>query len=75
MTIKKAYDELENEGYILTRQGKGSIVAPTNLEFIKEPKQKEIEIYMTKILEIANQYNISNREVLDLLKFMMESDK
>lgn len=75
MTIKKAYDELEREGYILTRQGKGSVVAHTSLEFIKEQKQKEIEKYMSKILEVANQYNISNREILELFKFMMESDK
>ncbi len=53
MTVKKAYDELENEGYITTKQGKGSYVAEKNKEFIKEEKQKEIENYITKIIEIS----------------------
>ena len=51
MTVKKAYDELEKEGYIITRQGKGSFVAPKNLELAKEQKQKEIEEYISKIVE------------------------
>ena len=49
MTIKKAYDELEEEGYIKTIQGKGSFVLPKNLDFIKEQKQKEIEEHINKI--------------------------
>lgn len=36
MTVKKAYDELESEGYIITKQGKGSFVAPKNTELSKE---------------------------------------
>jgi len=43
MTIKKAYDELEREGYIITTHGKGSFVAPKNLELMKEQKLKEME--------------------------------
>lgn len=73
MTIKKAYDELEQEGYIITRQGKGSFVAPKNLELIKEQKQKEIENHLQKILTIADHYNINKNEILELFKFMMES--
>lgn len=73
MTIKKTYDELEQEGYIITRQGKGSFVAPKNLELIKEQKQKEIENHLQKILTIADHYNINKNEILELFKFMMES--
>lgn len=75
MTIKKAYDELEKEGYIVTRQGKGSFVAPRNLELIKEQLQKEIEEHMSKIIELSEQCNISKSELIDLLEFMMESDQ
>ena len=42
MTIKKAYDELEQEGYIISRQGKGTFVAPKNVGLAKEQAQKEI---------------------------------
>ena len=58
MTVKKAYDELEKEGYIITRQGKGSFVAPKNMALIKKQKQKEIEEYLSKVINISNKYNI-----------------
>lgn len=74
MTIKKAYDELEEEGFIVTRQGKGSFVAPTNLEFLKEQKQKEIEEYINKIVDISTQYQIGKEEILDLFEFLYRKD-
>lgn len=74
MTIKKAYDELEHDGYIITRQGKGSFVAPKNLELAKEQKKKEIEVYINKIVSISKIYNIDKKEVLDLFKYMFEGE-
>lgn len=74
MTIKKAYDELEAEGYIVTIHGKGSFVAPKNLELIKEQKLREMEGYVEKIIEISNQYQISKKEVIDLFELMYGSD-
>ncbi len=74
MTIKKAYDELEHEGYIITRQGKGSFVVPKNLELAKEQKKKEIEEYINKIVSISKIYNIDKKEVLDLFKYMFEGE-
>lgn len=75
MTIKKAYDELEAEGYIITRQGKGSFVASKNTELVKEKARKDIEEYMLKIIMIANKFDIKEEEILDLFKFLMESDE
>lgn len=75
MTIKKAYDELEDEGYIITRQGKGSFVAPKNTELAKEKARKDIEDHMLKIIMIANKFDINEDDVLDLFKFLMESDE
>ena len=43
LTVKKAYDELEKEGYIKSVQGKGTFVAPKNSEFVQEEKRKEIQ--------------------------------
>lgn len=74
MTIKKAYDELEHEGYIITRQGKGSFVAPKNLELAKEQKKKEIEEYINKIVYISKIYNIDEKEVLDLFEYTFEGE-
>lgn len=75
MTIKKSYDELEKEGYIVSRQGKGTFVAPKNMELLKEQKQKEIEIYLSKIIDISHCYQIPKDEILDLFEFMYGSEE
>jgi len=48
LTVTKAYDELEKEGYIKSVQGKGSFVAPKNSELVQEKKRKEIQNYIEK---------------------------
>jgi GntR family transcriptional regulator len=66
MTIKKAYDELEQEGYIISRQGKGTFVAPKNTELAKEKAQQEIEEHISKIVELSKKYQIPQEEILDI---------
>lgn len=75
MTIKKAYDELEREGYIESIQGKGTFVAPKNIELVKEQANKEIESHISKIIEIADRFNISKKEILDLFEFIYGSEE
>lgn len=75
MTIKKAYDELEQEGYIISRQGKGSYVAPKNTGLAKEKAQKDIESYLSKILQIAESFDIDKKEILDVFELMCRGDE
>ena len=75
MTVKKAYDELENEGYIITKQGKGSFVAPRNLELSLEKKQKEIEDYINKIIDISKKYNIDKKDIIDTFEYIWGEEK
>lgn len=75
MTIKKAYDELESEGYIKSVQGKGTFVAPKNTELVKEKANKEIENYILKIIDVANKFNINKKEIIDLFEFIYGSDE
>ena len=75
MTIKKTYDELESEGYIESIQGKGTFVAPKNIELVKEQANKEIESHISKIIEIASRFNISKKEILDLFKYIYGSEE
>lgn len=75
MTVKKAYDELEKEGYIITKQGKGSYVAPKNIELTKELKQKEIEDYLYKITEISKEYDISKEEIIETFNYIYGRNK
>ena len=74
LTVKRSYDELEQEGYIKTVQGKGSFVAPKNLELIKEEKLKEIQDHIEKIYDISKVSNISEEEIKELFKMIFEGD-
>ena len=74
LTVKRAYDELEQEGYIKTVQGKGSFVAPKNLELIREEKLKEIQDHIEKIYDISKVSNISEEEIKELFKMIFEGD-
>ncbi len=75
MTIKKAYDELEREGYIISRQGKGTFVAPKNTELAKEKAQKDIEDYISKIVNISIKFDIRKEEIIDIFNLFYGSDK
>lgn len=74
LTVKKAYDDLEIEGFIKTVQGKGSYVLPKNLEFLKEEKLKEIESHVVSIVKLSRIYNITENEVINLIKIMFKED-
>lgn len=74
LTVKKAYDELEAEGFIKTVQGKGSFVAPKNLEIIKEEKLKEIQDYIEKIYNISRIANISEDEIKELFNMIFKEE-
>ena len=74
LTVKRAYDELEEEGFIKSVQGKGSFVAPKNLELIKEEKLKEIQDHIEKIYKISKIADISEDEVKELFKMIFEEE-
>ena len=75
MTIKKAYDELEKEGYLKSIQGKGTFVAPKNTELAKEQAQKDIEKYIEKIVSISNRFQIDENDVIEMFKLIYGEDK
>lgn len=74
MTVKKSYDELEQEGYIVTRHGKGSFVAPKNLELVREEKQKQIETHLIEAINISSSINLSKEEMLNLINYLYEGE-
>ena len=75
MTIKKAYDELEQEGYIISRQGKGTFVARKNTSLAKEKAQKDIEEYIVKIINIANKFEIPKEDIINIFNLFYGSDE
>lgn len=70
LTVKKAYDELEKEGFIVVRQGLGTFVAPLNSELIQEEKQKEIEENLISICRMAKSIDLSESELIDLVRYI-----
>lgn len=75
MTIKKAYDELEQEGYIISRQGKGTFVAPKNMELVKDKAQKDIEEYISKIVDISKKFDVQKEKIIDIFNLFYGSEK
>ena len=74
LTVKKAYDDLEIEGFIKTVQGKASYVLPKNLDLLREEKLKEIESHVVSIVKLSRIYNITEDEVINLIKIMFKED-
>ncbi|HHW22584.1 MAG TPA: GntR family transcriptional regulator [Clostridiaceae bacterium] len=75
ITTKRAYDELERDGFIYTVAGKGCFVAEKNVELIKEENLKKIEEYMQKIAELAAMCNISNDELVGMFQILIKEEE
>lgn len=75
MTIKKAYDELEKEGYLKSIQGKGTFVAPKNTELAKEQAQRDIEKYIEKIISISKRFEIEETDVIEMFKMFYREEQ
>ncbi len=67
ITTKRAYEELEREHFIISVPGKGTYVAPKNLELVRELHLREIESHMQKIVMEAGISNISFEELVEML--------
>ena len=72
ITTKRAYDELENDGFIYTVQAKGCYVAHKNTELLREENLKKIEEHFEQIMQLAASCNLSNKEILDMVNFYLE---
>ncbi len=75
MTIKKAYDELEKEGYLKVVHGKGTFVAPKNTELAKEQAQRDIETYIEKIVAISKRFDIGEEDIIEMFKMFYREEE
>lgn len=73
ITTKRAYDELEKDGLIVTVAGKGCFVAPRNLELMREEHLKQIEQHLRAVLELARPLELSHTDILEMLDLIDES--
>ena len=72
LTVKKAYDYLEQEGFIITVHGKGSFVAPNNANLLQEEKTKEVEEYFEKAIVSAKRLGMKDEEIREIFELIME---
>ena len=68
ITTKRAYDELERDGFIHSVQGKGSFVAPQNIDLMRETFFKKIEANITEILRYAKLAGLSHDELIEMIQ-------
>ncbi len=75
ITTKRAYEELEKEGFIYTLPAKGCYVAPKNIELIREENLKKIEEYIDKIIKLAPSCNLTKEDIIEMIDFGMEGQE
>lgn len=72
ITTKRAYDELEKEGFVYTVPSKGCFVAPKNLELIREENLKKIEAHIEEIIKLSVSCNLTQEDIIEMIKLEME---
>lgn len=75
ITTKRAYEELERDGFIESYTGKGSFVKQQNVELIKEENLHQIETLLSQAVDKAKLSNLSLDELSDILTYFYEGDK
>ena len=72
ITTKRAYEELERDGFIYTVPGKGCYVARKNTELLREENLKKIEEHMEQIIHLAASCNLTKGDILEMMKLELE---
>lgn len=72
VTTKRAYEELERDGFLYTIPAKGCFVAPKNVELLREENLKKIEDHMDAIVQLAVSCRLTKQDLLDMFKFILE---
>ena len=74
ITTKRAYEDLERDGFITTMVGKGSFVREANVELVREERLRLVEKHLTAAVEVARQSGILEEELLDIVRLLYEED-
>lgn len=72
LTVKKAYDHLESEGFTITVHGKGTYVAATNTELLLEEQKKELETDLEQAIQKGRRCGISDEDIKSLFELILE---
>lgn len=72
LTVKKAYDHLESEGFTVTVHGKGTYVAAANPELLLEEQKKEVEADLELAIQKGRRYGLNTEEIRSLFELILE---
>ncbi|KMZ52610.1 GntR family transcriptional regulator [Dorea sp. D27] len=72
LTVKKAYDALEQEGFVVTVHGKGSFVACANQELMLEEKRREVEADLEAAIRKGKSCGMNHKEITELFQIILE---
>ena len=72
LTVKKAYDELEREGFTVTIHGKGSYETAANTELMMEEQKKEVEQDLEQAILKGRRFGISDEDIKTLFELILE---
>ena len=75
ITVQRAYEELQRNGFIETEIGRGTYVLARNKEFYKEQQQKKMEEYLQLAIEVAKENAIPLEKVTEILKILYLEDE
>ncbi|APC42688.1 GntR family transcriptional regulator [Clostridium estertheticum] len=75
ITTKRAYEELEKEGFIVSLTGKGSFVSGQNKDLLRTKKMKILEEKLKEVLKESKILNLSMEEIIDIMKLLKEDVK
>lgn len=72
LTTTRAYNELEQEGFITSRQGKGFFVMSSGSDLIREQLIRDVELNLTRAIQSAGRAAMTNDEIISLLRLLLE---
>ena len=72
LTVKKAYDRLEEEGFVVTIHGKGTYVAATDVSLAMEARRKSVEDEFSSAIEKATALGMGKNEILEIVEIILE---
>ena len=72
ITTKRAYEELEREGFIVTMTGRGSFVAAKNLDILREEQRRRLEAHLADAVDAARAAGVDADEVCALIRILYQ---
>lgn len=75
ITVQRAYEELQRDGFIETEIGRGTYILARNKEFYKEQQQKKMEEYLQLAIEVAKENAMPLEKITEILKILYLEDE